>query len=384
MFKLLFRRIKFSWQLVVVGCAIAVLLTTSTLSPLQAATKGRFATPPSPTGSRIAVANRGTNTLTLIDVKTERTIDILLEEGSEPMYAQNPFFTDEIWLGDRKNNRILVYDALRLRRKAEIPTGEGVFHMWSNGDLGQMWVVNDIDKTMTVIGVKKKKVLATVPIPADLADNFKPHDVTATSDSAIVSLLDTDGSNQGWLIKYDGETFQESGRVKVGGDPHLFHWGFPNSLLYVATQADGKVLRMNPSTLKVLDQLSIEGAHGIWADESETNLYVTDITSTTGDNSIYTIDLASFTLVPGTPADAPLPFPHNVMISLDKKKLFVTHSRESEFTSIYDLDRNGIPKNAPRTVKTGATPFGIMLVRDPVAYRCQRKGVYRRRCQLYP
>ncbi|KST62540.1 hypothetical protein BC008_10430 [Mastigocoleus testarum BC008] len=371
------------WKQLVLGCAIAVILITTTILPLKAnIIEMRPGTPASPTGSRIAVANRGTNTVTLIDIKSERTIDLILEKGSEPMYAQNTFFTDEIWLGDRGNNRVLVYDALRLRRKAEIPTGRGVFHMWNNGTLGQMWVVNDIDKTMTVIDLRMKKVLATVSIPADLAPNFKPHDVTVTSDSAIVSLLSANGSDEGWLIKYSGESFQETNRVKVGGDPHLFYWGFSDSLLYVATQIDGKVLKMDPSTLELLGEIDIPGAHGIWADESETNLYVTDIESSDGKNSVYTIDLASFSLVPGTPADAPLPFPHNVMVSLDNKKLFITHSQDSEFTSIYDLDKTGVPEDS-RIIKTGATPFGIMLVRDPVAYKCEKRNAYRKRCKLY-
>lgn len=255
--------------------------------------------------------------------------------------------------------------------------------MWNDGGLGQMWVVNDIDKTMTVIDLKTKQVLATVPIPADLAPDFKPHDVTVTSDSAIVSLIGANGSDEGWLIKYSGKSFQETNRVKVGGDPHLFYWGFSDSLLYVATQVDGKVLRMNPSTLELLGEIHIPGAHGIWANEFETNLYVTDIESADGKNSVYTIDLASFSLVPGTPADAPLPFPHNVMVSLDNKKLFITHSQDSEFASIYDLNKIGVPEDS-RIVKTGATPFGIMLVRDPIAYKCEKRNVSRRRCQLYP
>ena len=383
MFRFLSHRMQSPWTPLVLGCAITVFLMTTTILPLQAhVTEVRPGTPLSPTGSRIAVANRGTNTVTLIDTKSERTIDLILEKGSEPMYAQNLFFADEIWLGDRGNNRVIVYDALRLRRKAEIPTGKGVFHMWNNGTLGQMWVVNDIDKTMTVIDLRTKQVLATVPIPTDLATNFKPHDVTVTSESAIISLLGANGSDEGWLIKYSGKSFQETNRVKVGGDPHLFYWGFSNSLLYVATQIDGKVLRMDPSTLELLGEIDIPGAHGIWADESETNLYVTDIESSDGKNSVYTIDLASFSLVPGTPADAPLPFPHNVMVSLDNKKLFITHSQDSEFTSIYDLDKTGVPEDS-RIVKTGATPFGIMLVRDPIAYKCEKRNAHRKWCELY-
>lgn len=319
--------------------------------------------PPSPTGSRIAVANRGSDTVTLIDVASERRLQIELGDGAEPMYAQNPFFSDEIWIGDRANDRVLVYDALRLRRVAEIPVGRGLFHMWNNGALGQMWAVNDVDRTITVIGLSDKQVLATASVPDDLVADFQPHDITVTADAGIVTLLGA-GQSSGWLVKYSGETFAEVARLEVGPDPHLFYWGFASSKLYAATQGDGKVLELDPDTLTITDTLDIPGAHGIWADESETYLYVTDITSADGSNSLYTIDVDSFELVPGSPVSAPLANPHNVMVSIDNRKLFITHS-SSSFTSIYDIDDDGLPGNA-RVVETGPVPFGIMLVRDPL------------------
>ncbi|MDY7094436.1 MAG: hypothetical protein SX243_15805 [Acidobacteriota bacterium] len=326
--------------------------------------------PPSPTGSRIAVANRGGDTVTLIDVASERRLQIELEAGSEPMYAQNPFFSDEIWIGDRGHDRVLVYDALRLRRIADIPVGEGVFHMWNNGALGQMWVVNDVDKTLSVIDLETKQVLATIPIPADLATDFQPHDITVTADAGIVSLLGP-GQTVGWLVKFSGHTFQEEARLQVGADPHLFFWGFADSELYVASQGAGEVLELDPETLQVTGQLSIPGAHGIWADESETYLYVTDITSGDGIDSIYTIDVDSFQVVPGSPVDAPLANPHNIMISIDNTKMFISHS-SSTFTSIYDLDPGGLPVNG-RIVETGPVPFGVMLIRDPLCKRKKKK-----------
>ncbi len=322
--------------------------------------------PASPTGSRIAVANRQNSTLSLIDVDREHTVQLDFDIGSEPMYAQSPFFSDEIWVGDRSSDRVLVFDALRLRQIAEVPTGRGVFHMWSHHELGQMWVVNDIDKTMTIIALETKNVLATVPIPTDLAPQFKPHDITVTRDGAIVTLLADPPSPLGYLVKYSGTTFQEVGRLQVTGDPHIFHWGFPGSKAYVASQTGGKVLEVEPDTLYITAQLEIPGAHGIWANEEETHLYVTNVESTDGRNSIYTIDLSTFQLVPGSPVDAALPFPHNGMASLTNDKLFITHSNAgSELTSIYDLDANGLPL-ASRVIRTGLIPFGLMLIRDPL------------------
>ncbi|MEM7534674.1 MAG: hypothetical protein AAF639_21020, partial [Chloroflexota bacterium] len=319
--------------------------------------------PPSPTGSRVAVANRGAQSVSLIDVDSEEVLQIILEDGSEPMYVQNPLGSDELWIGDRGRNRVLVYDALRLRRIAEIPTGQGVFHMWSHPALGQMWVVNDIDKTMSVMSLADRAGVATVPIPADLAETHKPHDITLTASHAIVSLIGGEDATNDWLVKISGETYQEVARLEVPIDPHLMHWGLEGSQLYVAAQA-GKVFQIDPDSFEITAELDIPGAHGIWANEAETHLYVSNIESADGSSSIYTIDLATFEIIGYAPADAPLPNPHNLMVSINNDKLFITHSKDSESTAILDLDANGIPTTS-RVVKTGTTPFGIMLIRDP-------------------
>ena len=123
-------------------------------------------------------------------------------------------------------------------------------------------------------------------------------------------------------------------------------------------------MRLDPATLEVTGELLIRGAHGIWGNEEGTRLYVGDITSADGKASIYTIDTATFQIMDGSPVDAPLPYPHNFMVSIDNSKLFVTHSKDSAQTSVFDLDENGIP-TAARTIRTGEVPFGIMLIRDP-------------------
>lgn len=316
--------------------------------------------PSSPTGSRIAVANRGEQTVSLIDVESEAVVNLVLPENSEPMYAQNPLYSNEIWIGDRGRNKVMIFDALRLRLKEEVDVGKGVFHMWSHPVLKQMWVVNDIDKTMSVIDLESKEVLATIRIPLDLMLKFKPHDMTTTATHGIVSLL---GEGTGWLIKYSGETFKEVARLQVPADPHMMHWGLENSHLYVASQA-GKVLQIDPETLTITGELDIPGAHGIWGNEGQNYLYVTNIESPDGSAAIYTIDVETFTIVPASPLPAPLPFPHNPMVSIDNSKLFISHSKESDQVSVFDIGAYGLPVNG-RTVRTGKVPFGIMLIRDP-------------------
>lgn len=350
-------------DLVMKKCSLFGMLVMGVFALAQQAP--RSGTPAIFNGTQIVVANRNDGTVSLIDNETERVMNIVMGEGSEPMYVQNPYFSNEIWIGDRGHDRVLVYDASRLALKAEVPTGKGIFHMWNHGGLGQMWVVCDVDKVLTVISLETKEVLATVPIPAELATEYKPHDMTVTADGAIVSLLGAAG-DEDWIIKYSGSDFTEVARLQVPGDPHLMHWGFEGSDLYVASQAGGKVFRVNPENLEVIAELDIPGAHGIWANEQETLLYVGNITSANGQDAIHVIDLTTFSPVAGSPVASALPKPHNVMVSVTSDKLYMTHSGgDSTSTTVYDLGPDGLPTSS-RILTTGSNPFGIMLMRNPV------------------
>lgn len=224
-----------------------------------------------------------------------------------------------------------------------------------------------MDKAMTVIDLASKQVLATVPVPADLTVGFKPHDITVTPTGAIVTLLQTGGEGSGWLVQYSGATFQETNRLEVGDDPHVMYWGFQGSSLYVASQTSDEVLRLDPDDLSVTGRLPVTGAHGIWADEDETRLFVTNIEAGGGTDGLHVINIAdgAFEAVAGSPVDTRFSFPHNVTSSRNADRLFVTHgSNDFEFTSAYDLDADGLPTSSS-AIRTGATAFGTVFVPDP-------------------
>ena len=70
--------------------------------------------------------------------------------------------------------------------------------MWASPRCRQLWVVNDVDKVLTVIDTVSLNVVATIPIPADLAVlGGRPHDVITdpTQPFAYVSML---GLSEQW------------------------------------------------------------------------------------------------------------------------------------------------------------------------------------------
>ena len=94
------------------------------------------------------------------------------------MYVVYVAAKNQVFVGDRANDRVVVFNANDFSVEATVGTGAGVFHMWADPQNKQLWVNNDIDNTSTVIDPVTFGTLATVPMPADLVMlGAKPHDV---------------------------------------------------------------------------------------------------------------------------------------------------------------------------------------------------------------
>ena len=193
----------------------------------------------------IVVANRASGNLTLIDVATDTATTLAMPAGAntaEPMYVVHS--RGKVFVGDRANNRVVVFDADGFSLIGEVAAGDGVFHMWADPNGKQLWVNNDIDNTITVIDVRNLSVLATVDIPADLvADGGKPHDVILDKKAAYVTVLGLAGSTDA-VVKFSLRTFAEEARADVGKDPHVTL--APNrKTLFVAAQNSSEVKILN-------------------------------------------------------------------------------------------------------------------------------------------
>ena len=108
-------------------------------------------------GGKIVVANRGSGTISVLDALTgEVRGTYALPQGTgerapEPMYVVYTRTGNQVFVGDRANDRLVVFDADSFAVEATVPTGSGVFHMWANLHETQLWVNNDVDKSSTVI-----------------------------------------------------------------------------------------------------------------------------------------------------------------------------------------------------------------------------------------
>lgn len=314
----------------------------------------------------MVIADRASGTISVIDVSKDEVMGThALPEGdnpAEPMYVVYDFRTHTVFVGDRGNNRVVAFDADDYSVKAMIPAGNGVFHMWADPRGKQLWVNNDIDKTITIIDPTRYSVVHTLSMPEDLAaDGGKPHDVILdpTSRLAYVSILGLSGDSD-YVVQYNTRNFLEMGRTAVGKDPHL-SLTQKNKLLYVPCQNSDAVYILNRYSMEVEKILDVPGAHGAGMTLRGRTFYTTNLPGG-GPEGLWTIDVRTNMVLAHT--DAPTAIPHNIALTPDGSKLYVTHSGGTVNTvSVFKIERGEQVPEYVTSVTVGFNPFGLAYAR---------------------
>jgi YVTN family beta-propeller protein len=326
------------------------------------------ASPQKPAHGKIVVANRGSGDISIIDAQSGHLIaNVPLPQGvednfPEPMYVVYTRPGNRVFVGDRANDRVVVFNAANFSVIGTVSTGSGVFHMWADPQGKQLWVNNDIDKTTTVIDPRKLSVITTIPTPADLVSmGGKPHDVILGPGGklAYVSVLGLSGEND-YVVQFRTDTFKEIGRAAVGKDPHLSlnRW---SKFLFVPAQGRDTVYVLNRFNMQLVDELAIPGAHGAAMSFNGNYFYTTNLPGG-GDDALFTINVKNHQII-GEPVDSPYPVPHNIALTQIPNLLFLTHSGgTSDKVTFYNVSyKNPIPVFAGE-VTVGLNPFGISFV----------------------
>ncbi|MBX2822375.1 MAG: YncE family protein [Rhodothermaceae bacterium] len=318
---------------------------------------------------RIAVANRNSGTISIIDADTDEVEGTYTLPGDspQPMYIVWSQATNRVFVGDRANNSVVVFDGDDFSVVGSVPAGNGVFHMWADVKaVNQLWVNNDIDNTTTVINPLSLSVIATVPTPADLvALGGKPHDVLVSPDGnyAYVSIIGVEGDND-YVVQFSTTTFQETARAAVGQDPHLSAT-FANNALYVPCQNSNAIFVLNRSDLSFIETIDAPGAHGAGMPFNGETFYTTNLPAG-GTGGLIAVNTSTNT-VSGAD-DTPFAVPHNIALAPnlnaapDAQKLYITHSgATANQVSVYDV--SGSSPSFVTSIETGLNPFGIAFIR---------------------
>lgn len=339
---------------------ITLVLPTIIAQPIYAET--------AQTEGKVAVANRADGTVSIIDVSSDSVIKTLEFQGgnnpAEPMYVN--YKENRLYVGDRANDRVVVFDSFGFNQIAEIPIGQGVFHMWPAKFSQDLAVANDIDNTITLIDTNNLQQKHILDIPERLVEKgFKPHDVFLSSygDRVFVSLVDGKPSND-YILQFnltENHYWRRHEPVitrEVGGDPHLFIANSWPGLLYVASQESGTVGVYDPYRLQKILTKRVPNAHGIFLHDY--TLYVTNIADN-GDNGL--ISMVGNKLQYKRAVDTPYATPHNISVTDNGEKIYITHSgADQNKVTVYSKHTYQIEPTFIKDITVGLNPFGLAYI----------------------
>lgn len=315
----------------------------------------------------VVIANRGSADLSVINVNTDTVAQtVALPAGAntpEPMYVFDGIAGNRVFVGDRANNRVVVFRNPSFEVEATVDVGAGVFHMWGDRVNGNLWVNCDVDNTVSVVDMKSLAVVATIPVPADLvALGGKPHDVFVSplGKRAWVTMIGVDGPTD-WIVEYDAKSFQEVSRAEIGDDPHVsFSWR--EQKIYAPCQGSGQVFVLEPGSLATLAVLDIPGAHGAIMSHNGRRFYTANLPGG-GTDALWVIRTKTDDIV-GSPTNTPVATPHNLALTPRARKLYVTHSgATADQVTVYTMTKSDPTPVFKTTITVGTNPFGLAFVR---------------------
>ncbi|MCW8803625.1 MAG: YncE family protein [Ignavibacteriaceae bacterium] len=310
----------------------------------------------------IVVANRNSGSISVINTKTDEVSGTYQLPSSpntpEPMYVVSVKHRHRVFVGDRANNQVVVFNSSNYSVETTISVGQGVFHMWADPQGRQLWVNNDIDNTTSVIDLRSLQVVATVPTPADLVSmGGKPHDVILGpfGKLAYVTIVGVAGSSD-YVVQFSTRTFEETGRAAVGKDPHV-SLTTRNRFLYVPCQNSDSVYVLNRFNMNLHKTISVPGAHGVNITTNGRVLYTTNLPGG-GTNGLFAIETRNNQVIGSS--NTPYPVPHNIALTTNSKKIYLTHSGgTSDKVTVYRIsNRNPVPEFL-KEITVELNPFGL-------------------------
>ena len=310
----------------------------------------------------IVVANRNSGSISVINTKTDEVSGTYqLPAGPntpEPMYVVFVKQGHRVLVGDRANNQVVVFNSSNYSVERTIPVGQGVFHMWADPQGRQLWVNNDIDNTTSVINLHGMQVVATIPTPPDLVSmGGKPHDVILGpfGKHAYVTVVGVTGSSD-YVVQYSTTTFQEMGRAAVGKDAHV-SLTTRNRYLYVPCQNSDAVYVLNRFNMNQVEIISVPGAHGVNITTSGKVLYTTNLPGG-GTDGLFAIGTRNNSVI-GT-SNTPYAVPHNIALTPNSKKLYLTHSGgTSDKVTVYTISNHNPVPQFLKEITVELNPFGL-------------------------
>lgn len=335
-------------------------------------------------GGAVGVCNRVGGTFSLVDHDTLETLaEQALPNGGQPMYFGLSPAKSEIWVGDRANNRLVIYKAVgcELIYDGYVETAAGLFHSMITQRGAEYPIIAttcDIDNVIVVHDLTTRRLLGTMQPPQAVVDaGAKPHDITTNGDYIFATFLAGE-NGVGYVASYSADDFSLMAVFETAADPHVSIRDDSN--LFIAAQGGdepGFVITVSVPDLVVINSVTLPSPHGMFLAFGAKHLYVTNI-GQGGNMAISVFDASTGDLRTDCPEVVTTnATPHNPAVSDDGTQLFITHSGgTSTKNSAFDIRYDGcLDPSSERVFETNLNPFGIAIIAPaPALQECANAG----------
>lgn len=326
----------------------------------------------------IVVPNRGDSTIAILSTPEAKVLKTITEADTgfrfEPIYASSLPRFNAVAVSDRRNNQVLFFDNNEFTYLGAVPASRGMFHMWPSPDQKFIYVVADLDRVIDVIEINREgnEIVYKKQI-IDVGPRFAtgmPHDIVVDAENIFFTMLGVDvaGGKADYVVKHRRSDLRLLMTSKFSFDIHL---GLPSKSPYllVPEQTAGRLNFLDKNTLATVGRVeNVPGSHGIYWSDDASKIYLANFTSV-GPMSLYEVrqkagtdDFALQTIRIHDLDDAKA---HNIVADFENQIMFVTHSGPNRDglinTKVSVFSIKGDSKFI-KTVKTGDSPLGILLV----------------------
>jgi YVTN family beta-propeller protein len=309
---------------------------------------------------KVFITNSGSNTVSVIDGKTDRVVATIPvgadphgiaatyeEDGNNALDSNLLLKFPYTYVANTGSNTVSVIDGKTDRVVATIPVGADPHGIIVSNTLGKVYVTNSGSNTVSVIDGKMNEVVASILVgsnPEGLCQMFQNGTNAGTTAAITTIYVINTGSNTVSVI--DGKTDRVVATIPVGADPHGIIVSNTLGKVYVTNSGSNTVSVIDGKMNKVVAKIPV-GSNPHRLALFMSTVYVTN----SGSNTVSVIDGKTDRVVATIPVDQ---LPRG--IAVDSSGFAYTTNKVASSVSIIDGKTNKVVA----TIPVGRIPNGVV------------------------
>jgi YVTN family beta-propeller protein len=304
----------------------------------------------------VYVPNNVAGTVDVIDPATYKIIEHF-PVGRSPQHISPSWDLKHLYVNNTSGNTLTVIDP-RIERPVDVIPVADPYNLYFTPDGTKAIVVAERQRSLDFRDARTWNLIRSVPIPWRGVDHL---DFSADGSYLLAST-----EFSGEVVRVDVLSMTVTGNVNVGGLPVDVKLAPDGSVFYVANQARNGVSVIDPQRMREIAFIPTGiGAHGLYVSRDAKRLYV----SNRNEGSISVIDFATRRVAATWRVGGS---PDMIQLSPDGRQMWVSN-RYHASVSVIDSTTGRLL----HVIRVGAGPHGLTYFPQPGRFSIGHNGVYR-------